>query len=64
MRVAQAIERAEEIRARVAGMTFSYGHDPLGPVSVSIGVAAAPESGSYARLVAMADAALLVAKDV
>ncbi len=58
----QAAARADTIRARIAELSVRHEGKALGPVTVSIGVAAAPEHGAVDRLIANADAALLRAK--
>lgn len=56
------MELAETIRRRVNSTTLSYVGKMIGTVSVSVGVAASPETGSSETLVTRADAALLIAK--
>jgi diguanylate cyclase (GGDEF)-like protein len=58
----QASMRAEEIRAAMGELRVEHLGDPLGPVTVSIGVASVPEHCSARSLVRTADAALLRAK--
>lgn len=58
----QAEERAEDIRARVAALRLGHGDADLGPVTISVGIAVAPDHCAYDRLVRTADAALLRAK--
>lgn len=52
---------AERMRAAVATTPFAFGDERL-PVTISIGVAAWPAGGVFARAVAAADAALYTAK--
>jgi diguanylate cyclase (GGDEF)-like protein len=58
----QAIARAEELRARVARLDLRAEHGPLGPISISAGVASTPRHCPPGELVRTADAALLAAK--
>ncbi|MDX3911257.1 MAG: diguanylate cyclase [Sphingobium sp.] len=58
----QAAARAEEIRARIGALRVVHDGEELGPVTVSVGVATAPEHCTLQRLVQTADAALLRAK--
>lgn len=60
--VVQAEERAEDIRARVSALRLGHGDTDLGPVTISVGIAVAPDHCAYDRLVRTADAALLRAK--
>lgn len=60
--VHQAVARAEAIRTRIAELDVRHEGKVLGPVTISIGVAAAPEHGAVDQLIATADAALLRAK--
>jgi diguanylate cyclase (GGDEF)-like protein len=53
---------AEAIRRKVNSTTLAYAGQMIGTVSVSVGVAASPETGSFETLVTRADAALLMAK--
>ncbi|WP_318245985.1 diguanylate cyclase [Sphingomonas sp. R647] len=57
-----AAERAERIRARVAELEVRHDGNMVGPVTISIGLAAAPEHVAADQLIATADAALLRAK--
>lgn len=57
-----AIGRAEQIRARIAALSVDYHDVPLGTVTASIGIAAAPEHVRSQGLLRAADAALLRAK--
>lgn len=60
---AQAARRAEEIRARVATVEFGEDDRATGHLTVSIGVATAPQHGtSPEQLVRTADEALYRAK--
>lgn len=58
----QARARAEEIRLKIAALTLRHDRVELGPITASIGVAAAPEHCRFDRLVVTADAAVLRAK--
>lgn len=58
----QARARAEEIRLRIAALRLRHDGVELGPVTASIGVAAAPEHCPLDRLAVTADAAVLRAK--
>ena len=62
MDAAQAIERTEQLRARIAGLPLSFHGRELGPLTVSAGVACAPLHCHASKLMQMADAALLDAK--
>lgn len=57
-----AAARAEDIRSRIADLRVSIGHRELGAISVSIGVACAPELCRFSKLMETADKALLAAK--
>lgn len=59
-----AFQRADALRLQVAGHNFPHGEDqPLGRVSISVGVATWPDDGTTARqVVAAADAALYRSK--
>jgi diguanylate cyclase (GGDEF)-like protein len=58
-----ARERAEALRCAVHGLQLHYREQALGPVTISLGVAAFPEHGDSSRaLLAAADAALYEAK--
>jgi diguanylate cyclase (GGDEF)-like protein len=59
----RALDRARLIQERILAMTLVHDGMPLGPVSVSIGVATYPDHGPAHTLIATADAALLRAKD-
>ncbi|NIJ36030.1 diguanylate cyclase (GGDEF)-like protein [Sphingopyxis panaciterrae] len=58
----QAEERAEDIRTRISALQLGHGGNDLEPVTVSVGIAVAPDHCAYDRLVRTADAALLRAK--
>jgi diguanylate cyclase (GGDEF)-like protein len=58
----QAIPRAEEIRSRIGALAVRHEGDTIGPVTVSVGIACAPDHCSWTRLVKTADDALLQAK--
>ena len=58
----RAAERAEELRGRVADLQTAHGGTDLGPITVSVGVACAPELCRFGRLLQVADNALLDAK--
>lgn len=59
----QALERAEEIQARVRALHIEHGGRDLGPITASFGLASAPDHCAFNRLVQAADAALYRAKD-
>jgi len=60
---AQAARRANQFRERLAAAAISHAGQVLGPVTISVGVAAYPEHGGEPDgLVAAADAALYKAK--
>ena len=58
----QAIDRARQIQARIQNLRVQHGHQQLGPVTASFGLAAYPDHGRPNQLVQTADAALLRAK--
>jgi diguanylate cyclase (GGDEF)-like protein len=58
----QAYARAEQMRLRIAAIMLSFEGRDLGAVTVSAGVASAPEQCGSERLLQVADAALLSAK--
>ncbi|MBY8829838.1 diguanylate cyclase [Hephaestia mangrovi] len=58
----QALDRAEELRHRVADLRLQFGGRQLGPLTISAGIATAPQHCPADRLVETADAALLEAK--
>ncbi|BBC72837.1 conserved hypothetical protein [Altererythrobacter sp. B11] len=58
----EAVERAEEIRRALGRLTVRQGELDLDPVTISIGVAGAPDICAYDRIISVADAALLHAK--
>ncbi|MBI5524351.1 MAG: diguanylate cyclase [Desulfarculus sp.] len=59
-----ARERAQALRLKVKEISLQVNGQALGPVSMSLGVAVFPEHGQTERdLLAMADAALYLAKD-
>jgi len=60
---ALALERAERIRERVAGLDLTQEGQPLGQVTVSLGLAVYPHHGPIQALITTADAALLRAKE-
>jgi diguanylate cyclase (GGDEF)-like protein len=62
MDAAQAAERAEQLRERIASHRLRFNGKDLGPITVSIGVASAPAQCTANQLVQVADAALLTAK--
>lgn len=57
-----AVARADSIRTRIAELDIRHDGKRLDPVTISIGLATAPEHCSVEQLVAIADAALLRAK--
>ena len=60
----QAAERAEELRARIEGLSIHYAKGQLPRVTISAGVATYPEAGAtFDQLLSVADAALYRAKD-
>jgi diguanylate cyclase (GGDEF)-like protein len=59
----RALDRARLIQERILAMTLVHDGMPLGPGSVSLGVATSPDHGPAHTLIATADAALLRAKD-
>ncbi len=61
---AEGILRAEDIRRAVADMKIEYAGQPIGPVTISLGVAAFPEhSTNETTLLRQADQALYRAKE-
>ncbi|MGA2840886.1 MAG: GGDEF domain-containing protein, partial [Steroidobacteraceae bacterium] len=61
--LSDALATAEKLRVRVEALTVTYRDQPLGPITVSIGVSESPRHGrSASRLLRAADAALYVAK--
>jgi diguanylate cyclase (GGDEF)-like protein len=62
MDAGQAIERAEQLRGRIAALRLRFESQDLGPLTVSVGVASAPRHCPPDRLVQFADAALFAAK--
>ncbi len=62
MEIAQAAERAEQIRAHIAGLKVRFADIDLGPITISAGVAGGSNQYGSERLVQLADAALLDAK--
>lgn len=59
----KAQQRAEELRAGVQSLVVKYNGEPLGPITLSFGVAIFPDHGSTAEaLLRAADAALYRAK--
>ena len=59
----EAAVRAEELRAKIEGLTIRYGDGQLPPVTISAGVAASPVAGaSLMELLRVADDALYRAK--
>ncbi|MDR5836179.1 diguanylate cyclase [Caballeronia sp. LZ034LL] len=59
---AEAVRRAEALRAGIAALVVDHDGQPLGPVTASIGVASAPAECARTSLIQCADAALLEAK--
>jgi len=57
-----AAARADAIRAQIAALNVKHDGKALGPVTISIGLATAPDHGRVDDLIATADAALLRAK--
>ncbi len=61
--LSDALATAEKLRVRIEALTVTYREQPLGPITVSIGVSESPRHGSCAsRFLRAADAALYVAK--
>ncbi|WP_040325997.1 diguanylate cyclase, partial [Aurantimonas manganoxydans] len=58
----QARERGEVVRQAINALTINHEGEVLGPITVSLGLASAPEHCARSRLVQVADAALLEAK--
>ncbi|MDI7775103.1 diguanylate cyclase [Asticcacaulis sp. EMRT-3] len=59
---AQAQERAETIRRRIAALAVRHDNKNLDAISVSLGLATTPEHGPPNRLIKLADEALIRAK--
>ncbi|WP_454884884.1 diguanylate cyclase [Sphingomonas oryzagri] len=62
MDAGQAGERAEQLRAHIAGLRVRFAGRDLGPLTVSAGLASAPAHCQPDQLIQFADAALLSAK--
>ncbi|PNU05691.1 diguanylate cyclase [Novosphingobium guangzhouense] len=60
---ASALERAERIRERVATLDLTHEGQPMGQITVSLGLAVYPCHGPIQALITTADAALLRAKE-
>lgn len=60
--VQAAAARADAIRAQIAQLSVTHDGKPLGPITVSIGLATSPDHGRLDDLIVAADAALLRAK--
>ncbi|MDF3811899.1 MULTISPECIES: sensor domain-containing diguanylate cyclase [Rhodopseudomonas] len=58
----QALSRAEAILAQVRAIRIEHGGRELGPVTVSVGLASAPDHCAFDKLLQTADAALYRAK--
>lgn len=58
----EAFDWAELLRRKISGANLSHGGRMVGIVTVSVGVASAPQNGSIETIVTRADAALLIAK--
>jgi diguanylate cyclase (GGDEF)-like protein len=58
----QAAERAQDIRSRIAAIELGHASGDIGNISVSVGIAVAPDHCDFSRLIPTADAALLRAK--
>ena len=56
------MEKAEELRKRVGAAPLAHHGRMLGHITISLGLAAAPDDGPAANLLRCADAALLEAK--
>lgn len=63
MQMEQVLDLAETIRAAVADAPLSHRGRPLGRITLSIGVAQAPNDGPWSTLLSRADAFLLRAKE-
>ena len=59
---AQAMERAEEIQARIRNLSVKHDGRELGPLTASFGLATAPDHCGFKKLVETADGALYRAK--
>jgi diguanylate cyclase (GGDEF)-like protein len=62
MDAGQAVARAEQLRAHIAGLRMRFAGRDLGPLTVSAGLASAPTHCQPDQLIQFADAALLSAK--
>lgn len=61
--IEDAKKRAEQIRLAVTKIRLKYGAQPIGPISISIGIAVYPtDSEDTERLIELADKALYAAK--
>ena len=58
----QAFERTEQLRIRIAALRIRFETCELGPITISAGIASAPDDCSHAQLLQAADTALLCAK--
>ena len=58
----QAIDRARQVQVKIQNLRVQHGHQELGPITASFGLAAYPDHGRPRQLVQTADAALLRAK--
>lgn len=58
----EALERAEEVRRNIEGLSLSHAGKSLGPLTASLGVASAPANCAMDRLIETADAAMYRAK--
>jgi diguanylate cyclase (GGDEF)-like protein len=58
----QAFARAQQVQNRIQKLRVEYGHQELGPITASFGLAVYPDHGQPKTLVQTADAALLRAK--
>jgi diguanylate cyclase (GGDEF)-like protein len=58
----QAFERTEQLRMRIAALRVRFEKCELGPITISAGIASAPDDCSHAQLLQAADTALLGAK--
>jgi len=58
----QAFERTEQLRMRIAALRIRFETCELGPITISAGIASAPDDCSHAQLLQAADTALLGAK--
>jgi len=58
----QAFERTEQLRLKIGELRVRFENSELGPITISAGIANAPDGCPHEQLVQEADAALLSAK--